>query len=143
MHKLPQVLINVRVGDREAGAAAPAVQAAVALAEAELGETGRVLLRPSGTEPLVRVMVEAATEEQARAGRRADRRRGTRGQPGLIRSASLRPGLARLARPGLAAGGLGVRAQASFCRRRAASSMTSSRLQKANRIRWRPASWWS
>jgi phosphoglucosamine mutase len=67
VHKLPQVLINVKVGDRDAGAAAPTVQAAVALAENELGETGRVLLRPSGTEPLVRVMVEAATEEQARA----------------------------------------------------------------------------
>jgi phosphoglucosamine mutase len=67
VHKLPQVLINVRVGDRDAGAAAPTVQAAVALAENELGETGRVLLRPSGTEPLVRVMVEAETEEQARA----------------------------------------------------------------------------
>lgn len=67
VHKLPQVLINVRVGNRDAGAAAPAVQAAVALAENELGETGRVLLRPSGTEPLVRVMVEAETEEQARA----------------------------------------------------------------------------
>jgi len=67
VHKLPQVLINVRVGDREAGAAAPTVQAAVALADDELGESGRVLLRPSGTEPLVRVMVEAATEEQAGA----------------------------------------------------------------------------
>jgi phosphoglucosamine mutase len=67
IHKLPQVLINVRVADRAAGASAPTVQAAVALAEDELGETGRVLLRPSGTEPLVRVMVEAATEEQARA----------------------------------------------------------------------------
>jgi phosphoglucosamine mutase len=67
VHKLPQVLINVKVGDREAGAAAPTVQAAVALAENELGETGRVLLRPSGTEPLVRVMVEAETEEQAGA----------------------------------------------------------------------------
>ena len=66
LHKLPQVLINVKVADREAGAAAPTVQAAVALAEDELGETGRVLLRPSGTEPLVRVMVEAATEDQAR-----------------------------------------------------------------------------
>ncbi|GAA2870541.1 phosphoglucosamine mutase [Actinoplanes cyaneus] len=66
VHKLPQVLINVKVGNREAGAAAPTVQAAVALAEAELGETGRVLLRPSGTEPLVRVMVEAATEDAAR-----------------------------------------------------------------------------
>jgi phosphoglucosamine mutase len=67
VHKLPQVLINVKVGNREAGAAAPTVQAAVALAENELGETGRVLLRPSGTEPLVRVMVEAATEEKARS----------------------------------------------------------------------------
>jgi phosphoglucosamine mutase len=67
LHKLPQVLLNVRVADRAAGAAAPTVQAAVALAEAELGETGRVLLRPSGTEPLVRVMVEAATEDQARS----------------------------------------------------------------------------
>jgi len=66
LHKLPQVLINVPVADRAAGAAAPTVQAAVALAEAELGETGRVLLRPSGTEHLVRVMVEAATEDQAR-----------------------------------------------------------------------------
>ncbi|WP_250028598.1 phosphoglucosamine mutase [Paractinoplanes maris] len=66
VHTLPQVLINVRVGDRAAGASAPAVQAAVALAENELGETGRVLLRPSGTELLVRVMVEAATEEHAR-----------------------------------------------------------------------------
>ena len=66
VHKLPQVLINVRVGDRDAGAAAPTVQASVALAEDELGETGRVLLRPSGTEPLVRVMVEAETEEHAR-----------------------------------------------------------------------------
>jgi phosphoglucosamine mutase len=67
VHKLPQVLINVQVGDRAAGASAPTVQAAVALAEDELGESGRVLLRPSGTEPLVRVMVEAGTEEQARS----------------------------------------------------------------------------
>jgi phosphoglucosamine mutase len=67
VHKLPQVLINVRVGDREAGAAAPAVRAAVEKASAELGETGRVLLRPSGTEPLVRVMVEAGTEDEARS----------------------------------------------------------------------------
>ncbi|WP_329107215.1 phosphoglucosamine mutase [Micromonospora sp. NBC_01699] len=63
--KLPQVLINVPVGDRTVGAGAPAVLGAVELAEAELGETGRVLLRPSGTEPLVRVMVEAATQEIA------------------------------------------------------------------------------
>ncbi|MEV0605007.1 phosphoglucosamine mutase [Polymorphospora rubra] len=64
--KLPQVLVNVPVGDRTVGATAPAVVAAAERAEAELGETGRVLLRPSGTEPLVRVMVEAATEGTAR-----------------------------------------------------------------------------
>jgi phosphoglucosamine mutase len=65
--KLPQVRVNVPVGDRTAVAGAPDVRAAVAAAEAELGDTGRVLLRPSGTEPLVRVMVEAATAEAARA----------------------------------------------------------------------------
>jgi phosphoglucosamine mutase len=50
-----------------------AVAAAVAAAEAELGETGRVLLRPSGTEPVVRVMVEAADQDTAQdiAGRLA------------------------------------------------------------------------
>ncbi|MGH8866882.1 MAG: phosphoglucosamine mutase [Actinomycetes bacterium] len=67
MTRLPQVLVNVTGVDRSrAGTSAP-LQVAVAEAEAELGETGRVLLRPSGTEPLVRVMVEAATESQARA----------------------------------------------------------------------------
>jgi phosphoglucosamine mutase len=64
---LPQVLVNVDVTDREKVAAAPEVAAAVAAAETELGDTGRVLLRPSGTEQLVRVMVEAATEEQAKS----------------------------------------------------------------------------
>ncbi|WP_433504227.1 phosphoglucosamine mutase [Pseudonocardia halophobica] len=62
---LPQVLQNVKVADKEAVAASPAVAEAVAKAEAELGETGRVLLRPSGTEQLVRVMVEAGTQELA------------------------------------------------------------------------------
>ncbi|BDB40657.1 MULTISPECIES: phosphoglucosamine mutase [Mycobacterium] len=65
MRTLPQVLINVEVADKAAAAAAPAVQSAVARAEAELGDTGRILLRPSGTEPLIRVMVEAADEEIA------------------------------------------------------------------------------
>jgi len=66
VQRLPQVLINVTVGDRAKGAAAPEVLDAVKGVEAELGGTGRVLLRPSGTEPLVRVMVEAATEAVAR-----------------------------------------------------------------------------
>ena len=61
---LPQVLLNVRVADR-AAASDGTVADAVASAERELGDTGRVLLRASGTEPLVRVMVEAATQQQA------------------------------------------------------------------------------
>ncbi len=65
VQRLPQVLLNVRVSDRAAVAASPRVAEAVAGAEQELGDTGRVLLRPSGTEPLVRVMVEAATGQQA------------------------------------------------------------------------------
>ncbi|MGV5049049.1 phosphoglucosamine mutase [Rhodococcus pyridinivorans] len=67
MTSLPQVLVNVRVHDKVAVASDPAVADAVAEAERELGETGRVLLRPSGTEQLVRVMVEAADDDHARA----------------------------------------------------------------------------
>jgi phosphoglucosamine mutase len=67
VQRLPQTLVNVRVADRDAATASPEVADAVADATAELGDTGRVLLRPSGTEPLVRVMVEAATQEQAEA----------------------------------------------------------------------------
>ena len=66
MQTLPQVLINVEVTDKAAVARAPSVQEAVARAEAELGDTGRILLRPSGTEQMVRVMVEAADEDTAR-----------------------------------------------------------------------------
>jgi phosphoglucosamine mutase len=62
---LPQVLLNVQVVDKAAVAGSAGVRDAVAAAEAELGDSGRVLLRPSGTEQLVRVMVEAPTAEQA------------------------------------------------------------------------------
>jgi phosphoglucosamine mutase len=65
--RLPQVLINVRVTDRKAACTAADVLASVSEAEAVLGETGRVLLRPSGTESLVRVMVEAETSELAQS----------------------------------------------------------------------------
>ncbi len=63
--KLPQVLVNVPVADRLLAADAPAVRSAVEEASSQLGEAGRILLRPSGTEQLVRVMVEAPTAEQA------------------------------------------------------------------------------
>ncbi|MBO0908881.1 MULTISPECIES: phosphoglucosamine mutase [Arthrobacter] len=65
MTKLPQVLINVKGVDKAAVDSNEAVRQAVADAQSVLGETGRVLLRPSGTEPLVRVMVEAADMETA------------------------------------------------------------------------------
>ncbi|WP_261167091.1 phosphoglucosamine mutase [Microbacterium sp. Marseille-Q6965] len=61
----PQVLVNVKDVDKARCAADEGVQAAVRAAEAQLGTTGRVLLRASGTEQLVRVMVEAADEETA------------------------------------------------------------------------------
>ncbi|MDO5617359.1 phosphoglucosamine mutase [Kocuria sp.] len=65
MTRLPQVLINVKGVDRSAASTDSGVAEAVAATEQRLGETGRVLLRPSGTEPVVRVMVEAATHDQA------------------------------------------------------------------------------
>ena len=67
IQRLPQTLINVGGVDRAGASTNEAVAEAVAGAQARLGETGRVLLRPSGTEPLVRVMVEAATQEEADA----------------------------------------------------------------------------
>jgi phosphoglucosamine mutase len=63
--KLPQVLVNVGGVDRARADSDPGVQEAVAAAAAMLGATGRVLLRPSGTEPVVRVMVEASDIEDA------------------------------------------------------------------------------
>jgi len=66
MTKYPQVLINVRGVDKARVAASPEVATATASATAELGASGRVLVRPSGTEPAVRVMVEAIAEDEAR-----------------------------------------------------------------------------
>ncbi|MCF8611648.1 phosphoglucosamine mutase [Gordonia sp. HY285] len=63
---LPQELINVPVSDKHAVALAETVRQAVSIAERELDGSGRILLRPSGTEQLVRVMVEAGTHEDAR-----------------------------------------------------------------------------
>ncbi len=65
MTRFPQTLINVKVKDKQALKGNEDVAAAVAAAEAELGDNGRVLIRPSGTEPLVRVMVEAADPAEA------------------------------------------------------------------------------
>ena len=66
MTVFPQVLVNVKDVDRSRAASDEGVQDAVARASAELGLSGRVLLRPSGTEQLVRVMVEASSEDEAR-----------------------------------------------------------------------------
>ena len=71
MEKLPQTLVNVRVRDRGALEQAAEVHAAVERESAALEGRGRVLLRPSGTEPLVRVMVEAPTADEAEARLRA------------------------------------------------------------------------
>jgi len=65
VRRLPQTLVNVTVSDRDVVASSASVADAVAAAESELGDDGRVLLRPSGTEPLVRVMVEAASQAHA------------------------------------------------------------------------------
>jgi phosphoglucosamine mutase len=65
MTALPQILVNVSGVDLSKLDTDSQVAALVAELEAELGDTGRILLRPSGTEPLVRVMVEAATQEHA------------------------------------------------------------------------------
>jgi len=61
----PQILVNVREVNHNVLGADEVIAAAVLAAEAELGDTGRVLLRPSGTEPMVRVMVEAADQPTA------------------------------------------------------------------------------
>jgi phosphoglucosamine mutase len=71
MTRLPQVLVNVPVSEPMLDAA-ERLAAEIAAAERELGPHGRILVRSSGTEPLVRVMVEAPTVEQAQS--TADRR---------------------------------------------------------------------
>ena len=68
MVRLPQVLVNVPGVDKGRADTDPVLAAAVPAASSELGETGRVLLRPSGTESLVRVMVEAETLDGQRGG---------------------------------------------------------------------------
>ena len=65
--KLPQVLINVKGVDKTRASTDADLQKDIAEVEAQLGETGRVLLRASGTEPVIRVMVEAATQDEAQA----------------------------------------------------------------------------
>lgn len=61
---LPQLTKNVRVADKAAVREHPAIQSALANVSEQLGEHGRILLRESGTEPVIRVMVEAPTEEE-------------------------------------------------------------------------------
>lgn len=65
MTRFPQVLINIKVRDKSRLAKAESVWAAVAAVEKSLGDDGRILLRPSGTESVVRVMVEAGDEGTA------------------------------------------------------------------------------
>ena len=64
MKKFPQVLKNVKVVDKESVLTNSKILDEITAVEEEMGENGRVLVRPSGTEPLVRVMVEAPTVEE-------------------------------------------------------------------------------
>jgi phosphoglucosamine mutase len=67
MHRFPQILLSVRVGSKPDVSTVPGLAAAVRRAEEALGERGRVLVRYSGTEPLLRVMVEGEQEAQIRS----------------------------------------------------------------------------
>ena len=96
VQRLPQVLVNVAGVDKARSSSDAELLAAVARAEVELGDTGRVLLRPSGTESLVRVMVEAASEDDAE--RIAGRARRRRPRPARALTPALRPAPARACR---------------------------------------------
>ena len=63
VHTYPQLLQNVRVADKETALQNPVLQQMTTQIEQQLAGDGRVLIRPSGTEPVIRVMVEAATDE--------------------------------------------------------------------------------
>ncbi|MBI4733266.1 MAG: phosphoglucosamine mutase, partial [Rubrobacteridae bacterium] len=67
MTKLPQVLINVKVAKMSGWQDVPSIKDAIAKAETDLGNEGRILVRASGTEPLIRVMVESGTVERAKS----------------------------------------------------------------------------
>jgi phosphoglucosamine mutase len=66
MKKFPQLLINVRVKDKNEALNNEKIKESIAEAEKEMNGNGRILVRPSGTEPLIRVMAEAPTEEECR-----------------------------------------------------------------------------
>jgi phosphoglucosamine mutase len=66
LHRYPQVLLNVKVQQQDASLEVPAIQQAIKQAETELGVKGRILLRRSGTEPLIRIMVEGEDEKHVR-----------------------------------------------------------------------------
>jgi phosphoglucosamine mutase len=67
MQRFPQVLLNVKVAQRFDPATVPAIQSSVRSIESRLAGEGRVVLRPSGTEPVIRVMVEGRDERATRA----------------------------------------------------------------------------
>lgn len=67
MRKFPQLLVNVRVADKSKLKNNTVVEEAIRKVEAELGDNGRVLVRPSGTESLIRVMAEGPDKEQVEA----------------------------------------------------------------------------
>ena len=64
MTTYPQLLVNVTVGTKDGWEENEKIQKAIAEGDAELGDTGRILVRPSGTEPLIRVMAEGPDQEQ-------------------------------------------------------------------------------